>query len=77
MQHTLRPGGLVPIATFAPDGPTRCSGLDVMRYSPTALADLFGEAFPLVRSLTDGHHTPTGAVQHFRYAVFRRRNCPA
>lgn len=69
----LRPGGTLIIATFAPGGPTHCSGLDVVRYDPEGLARELGEEFTLLRGLGDVHRTPSGAEQHFTYAVFRRR----
>lgn len=69
----LRPGGTLIIATFAADGPLRCSGLDVARYSPQELARELGDAFTLVRGFGDVHRTPSGGEQRFTYAVFRRR----
>ena len=69
----LRPSGTLIIATFAPEGPTRCSGLEVVRYSPEGLIGEFGAPFTLLRSLPDVHKTPSGVEQHFTYAVFRRR----
>ena len=71
--HAVRPGGTLIVATFAADGPTRCSGLDVARYSVEELAHVFGSAFMLLRGLSDVHRTPRGAAQRFTYAVFRRR----
>jgi hypothetical protein len=65
--HAVKPGGHVIVATFGPEGPTRCSGLDVVRYDPDALHDQFGPAFRLVRHLTELHRTPAGAVQQFTY----------
>ncbi len=69
----LRPGGTLLIATFAPDGPSRCSGLEVERYDAEGLAREFGEAFVLLRGLADVHRTPSGAEQRFTVAAFRRR----
>lgn len=69
----VRPGGTLLMATFAPDGPTRCSGLEVARYDPEALARALGEAFALTRGFGDVHHTPAGGEQRFTVAVFRRR----
>lgn len=71
LTHALRPGGVVIIATFAADGPLRCSGLDVTRYAPQALADALGPAFTLLTNERDEHLTPWGAPQAFSYCVFR------
>lgn len=68
----LRPGGTLLISTFALEGPTRCSGLEVARYGPAELAWEFGEAFALERSFADVHRTPSGAEQRFTVAVLRR-----
>lgn len=65
--RAVRPGGYVIVATFGPDGPMKCSGLDVVRYDPNTLHDEFGPAFELVKHETELHHTPAGAVQQFTY----------
>jgi ubiquinone/menaquinone biosynthesis C-methylase UbiE len=70
--RAVRPGGALIIATFAPDGPTRCSGLEVVRYSAIDLAHEFGPQFDLVRAFVDNHRTPGGAEQRFTYALLRR-----
>jgi trans-aconitate methyltransferase len=69
----LAPGGHAIIATFAPDGPEKCSGLPVMRYDAESLADTLGQEFTLVRSERHLHQTPWGAVQPFQFCVFQRR----
>lgn len=71
LRHALRPGGHVIIATFAEDGPERCSGLPVQRYSPSQLHAQVGEDFRLLTSEREEHRTPGGAVQRFQYSVFR------
>jgi SAM-dependent methyltransferase len=68
----VRIGGMLIIATFALDGPTRCSGLEVAQYSPQDIAAAFGDAFTLKRGLADVHRTPAGAEQRFSYAVLQR-----
>lgn len=65
--HAVKPGGHVIVATFGPEGPTKCSGLDVVRYDPDALHDQFGANFRLLRHLTEMHRTPAGATQQFTY----------
>ncbi|HEX5581918.1 MAG TPA: class I SAM-dependent methyltransferase [Gemmatimonadaceae bacterium] len=69
----VRAGGALVIATFAPDGPTRCSALDVVRYDAESLAREFAPQFALVRGLVETHVTPWGAEQRFTYVILRRR----
>ncbi|HEX7019854.1 MAG TPA: class I SAM-dependent methyltransferase [Gemmatimonadaceae bacterium] len=68
----LAPTGHAVIGTFAEDGPTRCSGLEVRRYSPAELAAELGSSFELVESRRESHHTPSGAEQRFAFSIFRR-----
>lgn len=68
----LKPGGSAIIATFAPDGPEKCSGLPVARYSPDALAAELGRAFRLIESQAHTHTTPWGTTQSFQYSRFVR-----
>jgi hypothetical protein len=69
--HAVRAGGHVLIATFAPDAPPRCSGLDVARYSPEALQAELGAGFLLQSSHREEHRTPDGRAQMFSYCLFR------
>jgi SAM-dependent methyltransferase len=70
--HAVKPGGHVIIATFAEDGPLKCSGLDIVRYRPDTLQQEFGSGFELVKSEKEMHHTPTGTAQNFVYCYCRR-----
>jgi trans-aconitate methyltransferase len=72
LAKAVRPGGHAIIATFAPDGPERCSGLPVMRYDAESLAAVLGDAFRLVTSRRHEHTTPWGATQRFQFSLFRR-----
>jgi hypothetical protein len=67
----VKPGGHILVATFGLEGPTRCSGLDVMRYGPEELHAEFGGGFQKVGSLTEIHSTPWGAEQQFVYCYCR------
>jgi len=66
------PGSMIILATFALDGPTRCSGLPVKRYSPTMLADQLGSHYRLTTEVPERHRAPSGAEQSFCWAVFQR-----
>ncbi len=66
-------GSAVMIATFAPTGPERCSGLPVERYSAARLAARLGAKFQLYDEVHETHQTPFGTAQEFVYAAFRRR----
>ena len=68
----LSPGAAVIMATFAPDGPERCSGLAVTRYSAKALEEMLGTGFDLVVELRDIHTTPSGTTQPFTWIAARR-----
>ena len=71
---TLKPGGTAIIATFAMDGPEKCSGLPVERYSPDRLAEELGSEFDLRESRRHLHSTPWGATQSFQYSRLLRRH---
>jgi SAM-dependent methyltransferase len=70
---TLKPGGAAIVATFAPDGPEKCSGLPVERYSPEQLAAELGPEFELRDARAHVHTTPWGRTQSFQYSRLQRR----
>lgn len=76
MHEALRPKGIAIIATFAEDGPEKCSGLPVVRYSPDTLAQTLEELVPggfePVESRRHVHITPKGNRQAFQISVFRK-----
>jgi hypothetical protein len=69
--HAVRPGGHVIVSTFGPEGPLKCSGLDVMRYDAEELHGEFGAKFRLVESKKELHETPSGTTQQFLYCYCR------
>jgi 2-polyprenyl-3-methyl-5-hydroxy-6-metoxy-1,4-benzoquinol methylase len=71
VRSAVKQGGHVIVGTFGPEGPTKCSGLDVMRYDAESLHDQFGTRFRLVESLKELHHTPFGTTQQFLYCYCR------
>lgn len=67
----VRPGGHVIVSTFGPQGPTKCSGLDVMRYDAESLHNEFGRRFRIEASARERHRTPWGTSQQFVYCCCR------
>jgi hypothetical protein len=65
-------GGQAIIATFAPDGPERCSGLPVVRYDAAALGRALGDSLELQETRPHLHRTPWGSTQSFQFSRFRR-----
>jgi SAM-dependent methyltransferase len=72
LARTVPAGGHAVIATFALDGPEKCSGLDVRRYDASALAAELGPRFHLLKTAAELHRTPWNAVQSFQYSLFER-----
>jgi SAM-dependent methyltransferase len=65
--RAVKRGGHVIVSTFGPQGPMKCSGLDVMRYDAHALHDQFGKRFHIEDSAEELHRTPWGTAQQFVY----------
>jgi SAM-dependent methyltransferase len=73
LHRGVKAGGHAIIATFALDGPEKCSGLPVARYDPAGLSTMIGGAFELIEHQPHHHVTPWGAMQSFQFSVLRRR----
>jgi len=73
LRSAVAPGGQVIIATFAPDGPEKCSGLPVQRHDSASLSAELGPEFELVETRSEVHHTPWNSTQAFQFSRFRRR----
>ena len=72
LKKAVRAGGHVIIATFASDGPEKCSGLPIVRYDPEGVASALGPEFDLVDSKRHDHVTPGGNTQRFQFSRFLR-----
>jgi trans-aconitate methyltransferase len=76
--HTLdaatTPGAIAVFGCFAPDGPQRCSGLPVARYSPAQLARQIGTKWLLISQDREEHITPAGTIQPFTWIALRRQS---
>lgn len=73
LTESLAPAGHVIIATFALDGPRKCSGLEVVRYGPREMTTLLGGSFQLLEIVHETHLTPGGVKQRFTYFRFQRQ----
>jgi 2-polyprenyl-3-methyl-5-hydroxy-6-metoxy-1,4-benzoquinol methylase len=71
-RRTVPEGGHLIIASFANDGPTQCSDLDVCRYNAVSMSAELGAAFSLIQEAEETHSTPWDSPQEFFYGVFRR-----
>ena len=74
LRRALLPGGQAIIATFASDGPRRCSGLEVVRYDAEGIVAALGDGLELVDTQPERHGTPNGTIQNFNYFRFIRAN---
>lgn len=72
LNRAIAPGGFAIIATFAPDGPDRCSGLPVARHDANEVLGQLGSEFELLQTRQHDHVTPRGVAQRFQYGLFRR-----
>jgi len=72
LKSALAPGGNLLLATFGPDGPLKCSGLEVRRYSVEMMKELLGPEFELQYHDLEFHETPAGGMQQFLVTRWRR-----
>lgn len=71
-RESLKRGGYVLMATFGPNGPLKCSGLEIVRYSAESLKSEFGKEFCLKRHFTEIHKTPFDTTQEFLYCLLQK-----
>lgn len=72
LRSALDGDGWAIIAGFAPGGPAKCSGLEIVQHDGGSLSKLLGDEFQLMETHGEIHLTPWGAEQAFRYHLFRR-----
>ena len=71
LKRSLKKNGIAIIATFGPDGPDKCSGLNTMKYDKTTLHAELGDDFQILGSKIDYHQTPFNTSQQFLYCWFK------
>jgi len=72
LKKALKDDGYALIATFAKDGPKKCSGLDIVRHDSLSIQHELGDEFTLLENQSEIHLTPKGKEQHFNYFLFQR-----
>jgi len=72
VNENISDNGYFILATFADDGPEKCSGLQVCKYSEKDMGNSFSTIFKVKKSLKDKHLTPFGTIQSFTFSVFRK-----
>ena len=73
LRQCLTPDSHVIIATFAADGPQKCSGLAVARYDAPTISAEMGTDFKLIEQVDETHVTPWNTQQTFSYFRFTRK----
>ncbi|MCL2660619.1 MAG: class I SAM-dependent methyltransferase [Acidobacteriaceae bacterium] len=71
VNRILRPEGTLIVTTFAPDGPSKCSGLEIAQYDEDAMLDVLGGRFTLSACERHNHRTPQGNLQQMMTFVMR------
>jgi SAM-dependent methyltransferase len=72
VRRSVRVGGHVLLAEFAPEGAEVCSGLPVHRCSAGEMAERLGPEFRLLRQESYTHVGPRGDLRPYVYALFER-----
>lgn len=73
LKAALPTGAYLILAAFALDGPTMCSGLNIVQYDAAKLSRELGDEFELVEEDSETHLTPSGGQQRFGYFRFVRK----
>ena len=68
----IQKGGYLILGTFSQNGPEKCSGLNVSRYSTESLKEIFNPELDMIESFTIDHKTPFSTIQNFLYIIFKK-----
>jgi SAM-dependent methyltransferase len=71
LQNILK-GGFLILGTFSENGPEKCSGLNISRYSTESLKEIFSPEFKMIESFTIDHKTPFNTTQNFLFSIFKK-----
>ena len=74
VSRNISNNGYLIIGTFSEQGPLKCSGLEVSRYSESLIKTTFIESFTLLNSFKIDHSTPFNTTQNFLFSVLKKIN---
>jgi 2-polyprenyl-3-methyl-5-hydroxy-6-metoxy-1,4-benzoquinol methylase len=72
LNSSLNKDGCLIIGTFSEDGPLKCSGLEVQRYSVKNLRELLKPNFKFIDGFKEIHDTPFNTSQSFTFCTFKK-----
>ena len=72
IKDSVAPGGFVILGTFSENGPDKCSGLPIRKYSIGQMQKLFSEGFISMSCKNVDHETPSGKRQNFTFCTFKK-----
>ena len=73
VEKNISENGHLIIGTFSENGPLKCSGLDVKRYSEKVIEKIFNRSFKLIDSFYYDHVTPFNTTQNFLFSHFIKK----
>lgn len=72
IHKSITPNGVLVIGTFSEQGPSKCSGIVVKRYSETTITERFNKFFKKIKCITVDHRTPFNTIQNFIFCSFKK-----
>ena len=73
VEKNISESGHLIIGTFSENGPLKCSGLEVRRYSQKVIEKIFNRGFKLIDSFYYDHVTPFNTTQNFLFSHFIKK----
>ncbi|RZJ96077.1 MAG: class I SAM-dependent methyltransferase [Flavobacterium sp.] len=72
-EDAIKKDGYLVLGTFSENGPEKCSGLQIVRYSEASMSKRFEAAFDRIKCFTEDHTTPFNTIQNFLFCSFRKK----
>ncbi|MEI6088496.1 MAG: class I SAM-dependent methyltransferase [Bacteroidota bacterium] len=72
-EQSINPNGYLILGTFSENGPEKCSGLEIKRYSETSMSSKFELSFNRIKCINEEHLTPFNTIQSFVFCSFKKK----